>query len=410
MTAPAVTRPSDITEALAEAARDGARAPVVTAVHLSAFRRLRARTVGSGPVTVVTGPSGSGKSTVLRVHEALSRLAGGDALGEVFPQRDGEPSPYVPQEAQPDRQGRRGFRIGCTVEGPAGALRFDVAVQAEPELRVVGERLATADGATLLSTALRNPERRTVEVTCQATGPARALRTPFPDDRLALPLLPLRMAGTTGAEQALLVAAEQVVVALRSAFACDPVPARMREPVLLRDGRLRGDCANLADVLHRTRTECATRHAALVAAVREGCAEQVVQLRTERCGEGRLVRAVLERERLGTPAPLEWLGDGELRFAGLALVLLTGPGVLRVDTVEEVPAARQAMTVLADGLDRALDGSQAARLLSLAVRMSERGHVRLLATGATDGPLARAAAECAGVSLVDLGASARTTT
>ena len=39
--------------------------------------------------------------------------------------------------------------------------------------------------------------------------------------------------------------------------------------------------------------------------------------------------------------PVDRLGDGELRFVALALVLLTGPGVLDVDTSTEVlPAAR----------------------------------------------------------------------
>ncbi|MEU5835730.1 ATP-binding protein [Streptomyces diacarni] len=379
------------------------RAPVVTALHLSAFRTLRARTVPLEPLTVVTGPGGSGRTSVLQGYEALARLAAGAALDDVFTAGRGEPSPYVPQAAHPDRQGRRGFRLGCAVAGPAGPLRFDVAVQAEPELRVVGERLTDAHGTTLLATALRDPARRAVEATCRAAGAARALRTPFPDDRLTLPLLPLRMAGTTGAERALLQAAEQVVVALRSAFGCAPVPARMRDPVAVRDGMLHGDCANLADVLRRTRAECATRHAALLAAVRDGCTGTVAELRAEECGSG-LVRAVLDREHAGAVTPVAWLGDGELRFLALALVLLTGPGVLSVDTVEEVPAARWAMTVLADGLDGGLDERQTAALLTLAERMSERGHVRLLATGTQGGLLAREAARREDVCLVDLGA------
>ncbi|WP_247697804.1 AAA family ATPase [Streptomyces sp. RK75] len=384
------------------------RTPTVSALRLSAFRTLRARTVPLGPVTVVTGPSGCGKSTVLEAYEALARLGQGGALEEVFGARvapPGDPSPYVPRDARPDRQGRRGFRLGCAVAGPAGPLRFDVAVQAEPELRVVGERLSRATGETLLATALRDPARRAVSATCRVAGATRTLRTPFPDDRLTLPLMPLRMAGTTADERALLEAVEQVVVALRSVFACDPVPARMRGPVAAGDGRLRGDCGNLADVLRRTRAECATRHAALLSAVREGCAGAVTELFAEpagRTGSG-LVRGVLEHGGAGPATPLEWLGEGELRFVALALVLLTGPGVLSVETVHEVPAARQALTVLADGLDRGLDGRQTAELLALARRMARRGHVRLLATGPDQGPLAQEAARTADVTLVDLG-------
>ncbi|MFE9333016.1 AAA family ATPase [Streptomyces sp. NPDC006925] len=386
-----------------------ARAPAVSALHLSAFRALRTRTVPLAPVTVLTGPSGSGKSTVLEAYEALARLGQGSPLDEVFGAPPAPPagSPYVPRTARPDRQGRRGFRLGCTVAGPSGPLRFDVAVQAEPELRVVGERLSDHAGGTLLSTALRDPARRAVAATCPAAGTHRTLR--MPDDRLTLPLLPLRVAGTTPEEQVLLEAVEQVVVALRSVFACAPVPTLMRGPVAARDGRLRGDCGNLADVLRRTRAECGTRHAALLAAVREGCAGPVAELRAEPagCGSGQeseLVRGVLVRDDGGPGTPLEWLGEGELRFTALALVLLTGPGVLSVDTVHEVPAARQALTVLADGADRGLDGRQAAELLALARRMGERGHVRLLATSTTGSALAREAGPAGGPLLVDLGA------
>lgn len=95
------------------------------------------------------------------------------------------------------------------------------------------------------------------------------------------------------------------------------------------------------------------------------------------------------------------LGAGELRFLALALVLLTGPGVLDVDPAAELPAARQALTVLADGFDRDLDGRQTAELLRLAVLACGRGQVRLAASA---GEACRAAARgIAGVSVVDLG-------
>lgn len=52
------------------------------------------------------------------------------------------------------------------------------------------------------------------------------------------------------------------------------------------------------------------------------------------------------------------MGDGELRYLALSLVLLTGPGVLEVDPVGEVPAAMQALSVVVDGFDRGLDAVQ----------------------------------------------------
>ncbi|GGR23296.1 biotin transporter BioY [Streptomyces aurantiogriseus] len=338
-------------------------------MRLSAFAGHRRAGFPLGPVTLFAGASGSGKTTALRAYEALARLGGGAGLAEVFP----DPVACVPQWARPDAQRRRGFRIGCTADGPAGPVRLDVAVQAEPELRIVGERLS-AGGLVLLETALRDPGRRTVQAAWHTAGSAPVTRAPLPDDRLGTALLPLRVAGRTDGQRQVLAAAEQMLVALCSVFACDPRPERMRAPVPCGSGRLLGGCDNLADVLWRTRAECTRRHAQLVAALRAGCAGPVTDVLAEPLGDG-TVRALLDRGA-GPRTELARLGDGELRYLALTLVLLTGPGVLDVDPPGEVPDAMRALTVLADGFDRALDVRQRDELLRLAVRMGGRGHIR----------------------------------
>ncbi|MFF6878192.1 MULTISPECIES: ATP-binding protein [unclassified Streptomyces] len=346
--------------------------PRVTELRLAAFTTHRRAAFPLGPLTLLAGPSGCGKTSALRAYEALARLGGGAELGEAFP----DPTACVPERARPDAQRRRGFRIGCTADGPAGPVRLDVAVQAEPELRVVGERL-TVDGQVLLETALRDPGKRAVQAAWHTAGPTPVTRGPLPDDRLGTALLPLRVAGRTPGQRRVLAAAEQMVVALRSAFACDPEPARMRGPVTAGPGRLLGGCANLADVLWRTRAECGRRHAQFVAAVRAGCAGPVADVLARSEGATGTIRAALDRGD-GVRTDLRRLGDGELRYVALALVLLTGPGVLEVDPAGEVPAALQTLTVLADGFDRGLDGRQRLELLRLAARMCERGHIRLV--------------------------------
>jgi hypothetical protein len=367
--------------------------PCVTEVRLAAFAGHRRVGFALGPVTLFAGASGCGKSSALRAYEALARLGGGAEVGEVFP----DAGACVPDRARPDAQRRRGFRIGCTADGPEGAVRLDVAVQAEPELRIVGERL-TAGGLVLLETALRDPSRRTVQAAWHTAGSASVTRAPLPDDRLGTALLPLRVAGKTDGQRRVLAAAEQMVVALRSVFACDPRPDRMRAPVPMGSGRLLGGCDNLADVLWRTRAECGRRHAQLVDAVRAGCAGQVADV----LGDG-TVQALLDRGD-GFRTALRRLGDGELRYLALALVLLTGPGVLEVDPAGEVPAAMQTLTVLADGFDRSLDPRQRRELLRLAVRMGGRGHIRVVAA-VSDASWVAAAAGAAGadeVTVVDL--------
>ncbi|MET7799344.1 biotin transporter BioY [Streptomyces decoyicus] len=459
--------------------------PAVTELRLSAFKSHRGVTLPLTPLTLLSGGSGSGKSSALQAYEILARLGSGEPLARAVGEVAGSPTACVPAGARPDEQGRRGFRIGCTVDGPAGPVSLDLAVQAEPELRIVGERL-TGGGETLLTTALTDPTRPAVQAAWHTAGATPVTRAPLPDDRLGTSLLPLRVAGKTAGQRLVLAAAEQVVVALRSAFVCDPRPEVMRgartggngaaagegggsgtdargnvrgggsgagrgkqvsgpgktggpggagaaggaagawgagrkrsggaggaggwgsEAGEQRDeGRLRSACDNLPAVLHRTSRECARRHAVLVASVREACAGPVEGLRAVprqpgEPGEGAAagpgavarggspgpragavgaagVRAVLDRGELGE-LPVEQLGDGELRFVALALVLLTGPGVLAMDPVGEVPSAHQQMTVMADGMDRCMDRRQARELVSLAVRMAERGHVRLLGT------------------------------
>ncbi|MFC8852126.1 ATP-binding protein [Streptomyces sp. NPDC057144] len=345
--------------------------PRVTQLRLAAFAGHRRAVLRLGPLTLLAGPSGSGKTSALRAYDALARLGGGAELGAVFP----DPGACVPERARPDAQRRRGFRIGCTADGAEGPVHLDVAVQAEPELRIVGERLS-ADGVVLLETALRDPGRRAVQAAWHTAGSAPVTRAPLPDDRLGTPLLPLRVAGKTDGQRRVLAAAEQMVVALRSVFACDPRPDRMREPVPTGSGRLLGGCDNLADVLWRTRAECGRRHAQFVAAVRTGCAGPVADVLAEP-DVGGVVRALIDRGD-GTRTGLARLGYGELRYLALALVLFTGPGVLEVDPAGEVPAALQTLTVLADGFDRGLDVDQRAELLRLAARMCDRGHIRFV--------------------------------
>ncbi|WP_370415412.1 ATP-binding protein [Streptomyces fradiae] len=380
--------------------------PFVTELRLSAFGPHRGTLLPLGPATLLRGPSGSGKTTALAAYEALARLASGAGLAEAF----SDAADHVPERSRPDRQGRRGFRIGCTVDGPAGPVALDLAVQVEPALRIAGERL-TSRGRTLLATALRDPGRGTVHAEWHTAGSTKVTRAPLPDDLLATALLPLRVAGRTPGQRDVLAAAEQVVVGLRSVFPCDPRPRRMREPAPIgaSPGRLHGDCRNLAEVLHRTATECPRRHARLAAFAAAGCAGPVTGLGLRESVDGSLVQAVLERTARGTaPAtPFGRLGDGELRYLALGLVLLTGPAVLTVDPVDEVPQAMQTLTVLADGLDRGLDARQVRALLALAGEICGSGHLRLVATAsatasgsASEAPVGP---EVPGVTVVDLG-------
>src|SRR4051794_10320361 len=96
--------------------------PVVTELRLSAFKSHRGASFALGPLTLLSGASGTGKSSALEALTALGKLACGAELEEVFAAVRGGAAACVPQGAQPDEQGRRGFRIGFTVTGPVGSV------------------------------------------------------------------------------------------------------------------------------------------------------------------------------------------------------------------------------------------------------------------------------------------------
>ncbi|GAB2601645.1 ATP-binding protein [Streptomyces capparidis] len=369
--------------------------PAVTELRLAAFKSHRGVRLRLGPLTVLVGGSGVGKTNALEGLALLGALAGGAPLAEAFGAVRGGAAGCVPLGPGHGRAAGL-LRLGCTVDGPVGPVSLDVAVRAGPQgPRVAGERLTRA-GVTLLETALRDPARRRVQAAWHTGGRCGVTRAALPDDRLGSALLPLRVAGRTEGQRLVLAAAEQLLVGLRAVFPVDPDPGSMRGWVDAGEGRLHASARNLSAVVRRTEAECRVRHRLLGEALRAVCPYEVAGVRAVP-GPAGTVMAAVDRAGLG-PVPAALLGGGELRALALALVLLTGPGVLAVDAAE-VPDALQLLTVAADDLDRGLDRPQLRELLALAARMCERGHVRLLATAHTR----EWVADVAGVSAVPLG-------
>ncbi|GGO91165.1 biotin transporter BioY [Wenjunlia tyrosinilytica] len=343
---------------------------------MSSFKSFRGARLRLGPLTVLAGGAGAGKSNALEALAVLGQLANGETVSDALRGVRGGAAACVPLGVGADVQGRRGIRIGCTVDGRLGPVRLELAVQVEPELRIVGERM-TGAGEVLLETALRDPRRRSVQAAWHTAGLVPVTRAPLPDDRLASALLPLRVAGKTQGQRLVLDAAEQLVVGLRGVFGVDPAPGAMRGWVAARDGLLHPSARNVSAVVGRTENECRIRHGLLGDAMRALCPYPVERVTAVR-GESGNVMAAVDRGRLGL-MPVELMGEGELRALAFALVLLTGPGILAMD-VAEVPDALQLLTVLAHDVDRGLDRRQVRELLALAGRMCERGHVRVVAT------------------------------
>jgi hypothetical protein len=357
--------------------------PTVEELRLRAFKSYRGAVLPLAPVTVLHGLSGSGKSNALDGLAALSALAGDAEIAEALdgtgpdgtaPAVRGGLTGCVPY-------GRQGFLLGCTVSTPDGPVCLDVAVRADPPVRITRERLSCR-GEVLMETAEEDPGRGRINAAWLSGGRQGDIRAPLSSGKLVTAQLPLRVAGATPGECRVRSAAEHMLTALREVFAVDPVPQLMRLPVPARDdARLRGNASNISAVLARIEGECRTRFGRLVAAVRAVSPHPVAELGVVRGqlpngAEG--VLAVLDEGEAGRTTA-DRLGSGVLRFLAMATVLLTGPGVLQMESTAEVPDAHRLLTVLAEDLGAGLTAAQAQELLRLADEVSRRGHVRVLA-------------------------------
>ena len=348
------------------------RRATVSELRLVAFKSHVNTALALAPVTLLAGESGAGTSNVLDALTALSGLAGGAELPEALAGVRGGLAGCVPH-------GRQGFRLGCTVESAQGAeLRLEVAVRTDGGARIVAERITeTRPGEPariLLSTGEEDRTRGRLNALWHSDGRQGDIRAPLASGSLLASQLPLRVAGATAGEQRVLAAVEGLLTALREVFPVDPVPALMRGWVPVGDdARLRGSGENLAAVLARIQGECRIRYGRLVQTVRATSPHPVRELGVLR-GRGddgveRVVAAVWEAADGPTDAAV--MGAGLLRRLAFATVLLTGPGVLQVESAA-VPDAERLLTVLAEDLDPGL--------LGLAAEVVARGHVRVLAT------------------------------
>jgi hypothetical protein len=365
------------------------RGATVRELRLVAFKSHVGTVLPLAPVTLLTGASGSGRGNLLDGLAALSGLAGGAGLEEALGRVRGGLAGCAPH-------GRQGFRLGCTVQTARGAtVLLEVAVRTDGGPRIVAERIAeTGDGLpprVLLATGEEDRVRGRLNAVWHSDGRQGDIRAPLSSGNLLAAQLPLRIAGATEGERRVLAAVEGLLTALREVFPVDPVPALMRDWVPAGDdARLRGSADNLSAVLARIQGECRIRYGRLLQTVRAVTPFPVAELgvlRERVDGVERVLAALGEPGGGRTGAHL--MSAGLLRQLAFALVLLTGPGVLQMESAE-VPETERLLTVLARDLDAGVADGQVGELLRLAEEVARRGHVRLLAT-LRAGPAAPAA-------------------
>nr|WP_255806833.1 ATP-binding protein [Corynebacterium kalidii] len=346
----------------------------------------------------MTGRNSSGKSNALDGLEVLSRLADGEDIADALDGRRREGGMVRGGSRGCVPHGASSFNLGCTVSCGDQEFRFDVTVQAEPDLRIVSESLTgparteknrVRREAQIYSTqhALDDAPVINVEVFNGKRGsnPARAFR----DSRLVLAQLPLALTGRTNAEKAVLHAASTVTLALRGIFHLDPVPHLMREFVPARDTDLRRTGENLSAALRSLQVRDPVAFHDVVYLTKKVADDRItdISFATSSLDDVMLQLEESRGEAQGYPdekTPAREMSDGLLRFLGIATALKSSRDSLDID-VDDTAGAKQSddvggVLMVLEELENGLHPSQERRVLDLVRDSYEATGTRVLAT------------------------------
>jgi predicted ATPase len=350
---------------------------VIEEVRLTAFKSFSGATLPLQDLTLIVGRNGSGKSNALDGLWVLSRLAQGEDIREALD--GGREGPAVRGGAAGCAPfGQSFFELGCAVRTGRAVVDLDVAIQTQPVVQILRERLALG-GAEVLTT--KQPRADSADILADWVNhePGRSLPITFRANRLLATQVLSRVPATTDGQRIHLAAA-QVLSALRSVFVLDPVPDRMRQYVPRRDVLLRRNAENLsaavASLLKDPDARERLRHA--LADLNE---QEVLDVTVTESDLDDLMLTLTERFRgQSTPVPARIMSDGTLRFLAILTSLMQAP---TIDTTPEPlaseDAAGQTMVVIEE-LENGLHASQASMLIGLIRDEVKRRRVRALAT------------------------------
>jgi predicted ATPase len=282
---------------------------VLREIRLTAFKSFADAVLPIAPLAVLTGRNSSGKSNALDGIEVLARLAGGEELVDALDGRRREGGPVRGGSRGCAPHGRASFELGCTVSVDDDVFEFDVEVQAEPDLRVVYERLAgpapTASSALVeqrvLLETLDLPAGSTF-AEAEVYNGRRGMNPiyPFRDSRLPISQLTAHIVPRNRADHAVIQAAKTVVAALRGIFHLDPVPHPMREYVPERDVELRRTGANLSAAIGNLKQADHAAFDRLVNLVHEVADSPVEAVTVMESGLGDVMLTIREGEGQGS--------------------------------------------------------------------------------------------------------------
>lgn len=345
-------------------------------LRLTRFKSFHDAVLPLGDLTLLIGRNGSGKSNALEALETLALLAQGEDIRDSI---DGSRlggtairggvsgcAPY----------GETSFEIGCTVRFDEEVLHLDVAIQTEPDVQILSERLIRKEHGydrDLIATDPPQPNRADITARYDSgrrgPNPAETFRA----SRMLITQAGARVPTSTIAMRAVHRSVEAVVAALRAVFVLDPVPTLMRGYVPVKDSVLRRDADNVSAVVARLRQDEAVWRS-LQDLVRSLPEQRIEDITIEKSTLDDVVIALHERFGGGSyPVSARLMSDGMLRFIAFAAALLEAP------LTDEAVAEAQTMLVIEE-LENGLHPSQAARVVQLIKEEAARRRIRALAT------------------------------
>jgi predicted ATPase len=350
---------------------------IIEEVRLTSFKSFAGAMLPLRDLTLIVGRNGSGKSNALDGLWVLSRLAQGEDIREALD--GGREGPAVRGGAAGCAPfGQSFFELGCAVRTGRAVVDLDVAIQTQPVVQIIRERLALG-GAELLAT--KQPRADSADILADWVNhePGRSLPITFRANRLLATQALSRVPATTDGQRIHLAAA-QVLSALRSVFVLDPVPDRMRQYVPRRDVLLRRNAENLSAAVASLLKDPAARER-LRLALADLNEQEVLDVTVTESDLDDLMLTLTERFRgQSTPVPARIMSDGTLRFLAILTSLMQAP---TIDTTPEPlaseDAAGQTMVVIEE-LENGLHASQASMLIGLIRDEVKRRRVRALAT------------------------------
>ncbi len=356
----------------------------ITSLRLTAFKSYRDTVVPLAPLNVLIGRNGSGKSNALDALEVLSRLARGEEVRDAL---DGGRRAAGPVRGGIDGcapSGSDTFEIGATVTDAAGApVDVDVRIQVSPTVQIVWERLSTTHKGRrvdILTTEPARVDRADLDAKVWSSRRGRNPVRTFRSSHLLTSQLPLRLEGTSSADDIALDAARTALAVLGGVFHLDPVPHLMRDYVPEQDFVLRRTAENISAAVAHLKHADQARFGDLLSVIKDLPDHEVRALTIGKGSFGDVMLALRERRGRGSvTVPARQMSDGMLRMIAIATALLTGGGGL--DLEHDAAGGSQALMLVVEELENGLHPSQAARVLDLVKAASRtRGFQVLLTT------------------------------